>query len=73
MLPLLQVGEGSIAALSTAGLVSKFGFPLQVRTTSFSQHTPVPVAQCRHWDVPRRVRAIAWVGMFGLGSNWCLD
>jgi len=27
---LLQVGEGSIAALSTGGAVSKFGFPLQV-------------------------------------------
>jgi hypothetical protein len=26
-----QVGEGSIAALSTGGRVSKFGFPLQVR------------------------------------------
>jgi hypothetical protein len=26
-----QVGEGSIAALSTGGAVSKFGFPLQVR------------------------------------------
>jgi hypothetical protein len=26
----VQVGEGSIAALSTGGAVSKFGFPLQV-------------------------------------------
>lgn len=25
----MQVGEGSIAALSTGGAVSKFGFPLQ--------------------------------------------
>lgn len=41
----LQVGEGSIAALSTGGAVSKFGFPLQV------SDYPCLVVGCR-WDAP---------------------
>lgn len=49
----LQVGEGSIAALSTGGAVSKFGFPLQVgcfaaaKFLCLEQGTPVSCA-CWH-------------------------
>lgn len=35
----VQVGEGSIAALSTGGSVSKFGFPLQVCIDFFLSHS----------------------------------
>lgn len=44
----VQVGEGSIAALSTGGAVSKFGFPLQVRLMPSSARTPPAAAHAQH-------------------------
>jgi len=39
---ILQAGEGSIAALSTGGAVSKFGFPLQVSMGSMCLQPGLP-------------------------------